>query len=569
MGRYLSFWREYPHHAAIAVIAATTLVRLWFIASGQLDLVQDEAQYWDWSRHPQLSYYSKGPLIAWIIGAFTGVFGDTEFGVRFGAVLGSCLAQVLLYLGLARMMGRPRLAVLALFIANTTPLFMVAGILMTTDNPLLLCWLSALLCLHAAAVHPEKAWPWTGLTLAMALGILAKYTMLAMAAVAVLHAWGLSRHGLLPRGHWKRLLAALGCGIFAGLLPILIWNARNDWASLRHVGRLAGIAPAPLEKPPLIRLDRLPEYAGGQIGLIYPWWLAFMLYGGWRALRLVRTGAEEAGDSTPSAPGQGARPSGTRTECARGLAQGMHGAASSDSAARIRESVLLCAGFWPIFLAILAWSLHTRIYPNWSAMCYAAGFVLAAQGVDAVLEKYHSLPAAGVPWTRRLLPLWAGLSLVLCVAVHAQEPVSRLLPAKYNPASRLKGWSDLGQHLDEIRRAMPNPDTVFFFSDSYDVTAQLAFYVPGRPRAYCADFGRRLSQYDFWPGPEDRAGWDAVYVRRAPFRKPDPLLTAMFLRLGKPEIYKSRHRGGPGRTFGVMVLQGFTGQWPHTSRGIY
>ena len=117
-----------------------------------------------------------------------------------------------------------------------------------------------------------------------------------------------------------------------------------------------------------------------------------------------------------------------------------------------------------------------------------------------------------------------------------------------------------------MRLAMPNPDKVFFFSDAYDVTAALAFYVPGRPVVYCADFGRRLSQYDLWPGPEDKEGWDAIYVRRVPFSKPDSLLPAMFLRLGKPEAYQTTHRDEPGRAFGIMLMQGFTGMWPRVSK---
>ncbi|HKK34115.1 MAG TPA: hypothetical protein VJ934_11240, partial [Desulfomicrobiaceae bacterium] len=76
----LKYWA-----AALAVILATTAVRLWFIGSGQINLAPDEAQYWDWSRTLQFSYYSKGPLIAVINRITTMMFGATEFGVRFGA----------------------------------------------------------------------------------------------------------------------------------------------------------------------------------------------------------------------------------------------------------------------------------------------------------------------------------------------------------------------------------------------------------------------------------------------------------------------------------------------------
>ncbi len=531
MRQIVSLWRERPQVLCAVIIGVSVALRLWIIASGQLDLVQDEAQYWDWSRRLQLSYYSKGPLIAWVIAAFTGLFGDTELGVRFGAAVGSLLAQLLIYWGLARLMHRPRLAALTLLIANTTPLFMASGVLMTTDNPLLVCWLAGLFCLHAGVTRPKALWPWLGLTVALALGILAKYTMLALAGVAVLHALGLARHGLLPEGHWRRLLLALGLGTLAGFAPIVIWNAQNDWVSFRHVGRLAGVAPAAMEKPPLLRFDRFPEYLASQIGLILPWWLVFMLVGGWRALR----------DSWLKEDGRDAE--------------------------TLRQDVLFSAGFWPLWGFFLLWSFHTRIYPNWSAMSYACGLILAAACLERLLEAKPE--PSKVPLTRRLAPLWVSLSLVIFLAVHAQQPLSAVLPDKYNPAARLKGWSDLGQHLEEIRRSMPNPDKVFFFSDAYDVTAALAFYIPGRPVTFCADFGRRLSQYDLWPGPEDKKGWDAVFVRRTPFRRPDSLLGAMFQRLGQPQAYRSTHMGRPAREFGILALRGFTGDWPHLSKGIY
>lgn len=539
-----SFWRRHPHLAALALVAAATVARYCFVASGQLNLVQDEAQYWDWSRRLQLSYYSKGPLIAWIIRAGALVFGDTELGVRFGAVLGSLAAQGVLYWGVARLMGKPRCALITLFILNTMPLFLAGGVLMTTDNPLLVCWLAALFCLHAAVLHPDARWPWAGLGAAMALGVLAKYTMLGMIGVAALHALILAWHGALPKGHVKKLACGLGLGAAVGLLPIVVWNAHNEWASFRHVGRLAGVAPAAGESAFRIRFDRLPEYVGGQLGLVYPWWLAFMLYGGGIAVkRCLRRAAPDALRE--------------RREQA--------------------ESALFVAGFWPIFLFFLAWSLHTRIYANWPGMCYASGVVLAALGVDRVLEKYRPVmdvwrkgaSPCPAPWTRRLLPAWALASVFFCLVMYAQEPVSRLLPETLNPATRLKGWDDLGRRVDEIRRSMPDPDKVFIFSDAYDVAAELAFYVPGRPVTYCADFGRRRNQYDFWPGPEDKKGWSAVFVRRKPFAAPPAALADMFVRLGNPEAYHSVHRGAKGRSFGVLALEDFTGAWPRTRDGAY
>src|SRR4051794_41855801 len=52
-----------------------------------IDLSGDEAHYWDWSRRLDLNYYSKGPLVAYLIRASCGGFGDTMWAVRLPALV--------------------------------------------------------------------------------------------------------------------------------------------------------------------------------------------------------------------------------------------------------------------------------------------------------------------------------------------------------------------------------------------------------------------------------------------------------------------------------------------------
>ena len=63
-----------------------------------IDLSGDEAQYWDWSRHLDLSYYSKGPLIAYIIRASCNLFGDTMPAVRYPTLLIGAATSLVTYL---------------------------------------------------------------------------------------------------------------------------------------------------------------------------------------------------------------------------------------------------------------------------------------------------------------------------------------------------------------------------------------------------------------------------------------------------------------------------------------
>ena len=59
-------------------LLAVTAARLIWLRLGGLDLYPDEAQYWLWSLTPDWGYFSKPPLIAWVIRATTLLLGDDE-----------------------------------------------------------------------------------------------------------------------------------------------------------------------------------------------------------------------------------------------------------------------------------------------------------------------------------------------------------------------------------------------------------------------------------------------------------------------------------------------------------
>src|SRR6266852_3208751 len=66
-------WRA----AAVVLIVAAVCLRLMYLAySCPLDLAPDEAHYWDWSRHLDWSYYSKVPVVAYLIRASCEVAGS-------------------------------------------------------------------------------------------------------------------------------------------------------------------------------------------------------------------------------------------------------------------------------------------------------------------------------------------------------------------------------------------------------------------------------------------------------------------------------------------------------------
>src|SRR3954471_6931684 len=142
-----------------------------------IDLAGDEAQYWDWSRNLDWSYYSKGPLVAYLIRAGCDLAGPlscrltgTEaLAVRLPAVLCGSLLLLSLYILTAQVWRREGLALLVVAVALTLPVIAAGSTLMTIDAPYTCCWGWALV-LGYRAVFRGGGWAWPALGLVVGLG---------------------------------------------------------------------------------------------------------------------------------------------------------------------------------------------------------------------------------------------------------------------------------------------------------------------------------------------------------------------------------------------------------------
>ncbi|MGP1275638.1 MAG: glycosyltransferase family 39 protein, partial [Caulobacterales bacterium] len=68
-------------------------------------LYADETQYWVWSRDLDWGYFSKPPLIAWIIAGTTALFGDSDWAIRLAAPILHTATAALLALSARRLFG--------------------------------------------------------------------------------------------------------------------------------------------------------------------------------------------------------------------------------------------------------------------------------------------------------------------------------------------------------------------------------------------------------------------------------------------------------------------------------
>src|SRR6516162_1617206 len=81
--------------AAALILVVLTVVRLIGLRISIVDLFFDESQYWAWSRELALGYFSKPPMLAWLIAAAEHVCGPSEACIRAPAPLMSLATSLL------------------------------------------------------------------------------------------------------------------------------------------------------------------------------------------------------------------------------------------------------------------------------------------------------------------------------------------------------------------------------------------------------------------------------------------------------------------------------------------
>jgi 4-amino-4-deoxy-L-arabinose transferase-like glycosyltransferase len=367
-----------------AILGGLLILRLVVLWATPLELGPDEAQYWFWSQTPAWGYFSKPPMIAWVIGLTSGVCGTEEPCVRLAApVFHAGTAIVLFFLG--RTLYGGAAGFLAAIAYATLPGVWLSSVLITTDVPLLFFWSLMLLATVNLLERRSIVWGivWGS---AMGLGLLSKYAMgYALIGVA-LALWA-------TRESPKRLLEAdwiLGFLIAIALLaPNVQWNLEHGFATVRHTASNANWGAENL-----FNFGKLAEFLGGQIALLGPVLAGIVLWG------LARRW-----------PG--------------------HGPASQTRAAQI-----LLAFALPVLFVVTVQAFISRANANWAAVALAPLCVLgAAWALSHGLKRLF--------W----IGIGINSVLGLFLAAMAVSPALVEALNRHNDVKRLRGWNELAQTI--------------------------------------------------------------------------------------------------------------------------
>lgn len=249
------------------------LFRIIVLVLNPTGLHGDEAQYWAWSQDPAFGYYSKPPLIAWIIWTTTAVFGDAEWAVRLASPFLHSMTAALTYLTASRLYGAK-----AGFFASALYILMpgvaLSATLISTDAALLVF---VALFIHAwVRLRERPTWIWAlSLGVAFGLGMMTKYAM-----VYVLPAFVLALIFDRPTRHALLGLRGSAAGGVAGLilLPNVLWNARHEFVTLVHTRDNANLGNGLQLNP-----GELVEFVWGQFGVFGPLTFILLLLAFWAA----------------------------------------------------------------------------------------------------------------------------------------------------------------------------------------------------------------------------------------------------------------------------------------------
>src|SRR5262245_43445177 len=220
-----SFW------TAALIVSTLTIVRLGALRVSAVDLFFDESQYWSWSRELALGYFSKPPLLAWLIAAAEQLCGPSEACIRAPAPLMSLGISLLAYAS-GRTLYDARTGFWAAMLAAFGTGSVFSARIVSTDVPAVLFWALALFAYAHLLQKPDLRWALV-LGFAIGAGLLAKYAMAYFLPGLVLAAAFEKRaRALLAR---PELWLALSLAVIV-VSPNILWNAANGFATFRHAG---------------------------------------------------------------------------------------------------------------------------------------------------------------------------------------------------------------------------------------------------------------------------------------------------------------------------------------------
>ncbi|MFP3942383.1 MAG: ArnT family glycosyltransferase [Alphaproteobacteria bacterium] len=400
---------------ALVLVAALAAARIAVIALSDLNLYPDESQYWFWSLTPDLGYFSKPPVLAWIIGLTTALCGQEEFCIRLGSPLLHGATSIAMF-ALGRLLYDARVGFWAAVIHATLPAVFYSANLISTDVPLLFFWAVAMIGLWRLIETPN--WGWALLTgAAIGLGLMSKYAMSYFLIGAALFMLFDARARARAVSLQMAAVALIAAAIFA---PNVWWNLSNDFATVSHTAANANWTARDLFNP-----DKLLKFLADQLLVFGPVLFAALI--GW--LLTVRTRLKES----PS----------------------------------FRQDLYLLCFTLPPLLIVAGQAFISRANANWAVTAYVAATVLVTAWLLRARRRLLLQISIG---------LHAVFGALIWALVLAPETGQSALGLDARPIRDMTGWDTAAEKISAHLHADGTPYTAIL-TDNRFVHASLAYYM--------------------------------------------------------------------------------------------
>lgn len=489
------------------VIALLFIFRLIYLASGRIELSEDEAYQWLWSKHLALSYFSKPPLIAYVQWLGTHCFGDREFGVRFFSPVCAAIGSLIALQFFANH-ASARAGFWLVVLVNLTPMLAAGSTLMTVDPLLALFWSLAMFAGWRAVQPNARTSQWIRVGLWMGLAFLSKYTALFqwVCWIVFFALWKPARIHLRRPGPWLALLINALCAT-----PVIVWNLQHHWVTAGHVANDAKAGEgwdfgwrAPV------------EFIGEAAGVLHPMLFVAAL---WAAIAMWK-----------------------RTRSDAPLSE-----SSSKHDALLRFFFSMGA---PLLLIYLLYTLHSSVLVNWIAAAVIPFFCLMALYWE---RRYLE----GARHIRALLTIAVMIGTLAVVVLHETDLTKKIfgiyLPPRMDPLRRVRGWTQMARIVTRERDKLAEEGKpVFVIGGHYGTTSLLSFYMPeakaalkDEPLVYFRYMAKPNTQFYFWPSYiGTRRGENAIYVQEKDKPAPAPAdVLKEFASVTEIDRFPLQHRG--------------------------
>jgi dolichol-phosphate mannosyltransferase len=507
-----------------ALGAAVYLITLKLSYAGLLDLLPEEAYYWNYAQHLAAGYLDHPPMIAWLIFLGTSLFGHSEFGVRAGSTICWAIAAGFAF-ALSRHLLDKSAAFRTLMLMAALPFFFAIGLFMTPDAPLVACWAGALYFLESALLRERRA-AWLGAGICLGLGLLSKYTiaLLGPATLLFLIMDRRSRRWFLrPEPYLCTAVALLL------LTPVIVWNAQHDWASFVFQG------PRRLHDEIRFSLDAL---CIAVLVILTPIGVGSLVLAIIQHNASVRRTMTNMRDIAP------------------------------------RENLFMLVFLLVPLAVFVLFSLFHKPKLNWTGPAWLAVLPLIAWHMTASNE--GRFPRINEWMKRAWAPMLVTLMMLYGGALHYF--VLGLPGLPYPEHMILLGWRGLGRQVDAIVRDVvqkTGEEPIVTGLDRYMISSELAFYSRrqgpsgrteqggGEPAHFVPViagrhlFGHDALMFEYWNPKEAYTGRTIIMITRKEEDIGDDQLSGYFEHLDPPGTIAIDHYGRLAATYYYRIGYGY------------